>query len=183
MLSLQEEERLRKRLLSILRQNGELLQLYYDTYGFTPIDRLLDYIRTLKGFGYVNRHAVLQVVENDPKRQIEWDGGALVRATYGFLPTKNQSRWVQITPPDVLYYGTHSKLVGQVMASGLLPIASDFVQAAFRPDAIGAPGNSLQLLAVKARAASEAGVRFFQVNEWYCLSDVIPPGYLEDYLS
>ncbi|TKI54767.1 RNA 2'-phosphotransferase [Brevibacillus antibioticus] len=181
MLAIHEETRLRKRLLSILRQNSEAFQLYYDTYGYTPIEPLLDYLRTLKGCSYITREDLHQVVEFDPERSIEWEKGELIRVTYGFLPTIAKSRLIEIVPPDVFYYGTHRKLLKQVLTGGLLPIASEYVQLADRPEHIGEPTDILRLVTVKAKEAHEAGICFYRVGERYCLSDAIPPRYLQVY--
>lgn len=177
MLATYEEVRLRKRLLSILRQNSEQL-LYFDTYGFTPVDRLLEYLRTLKGCQTVNRADLRQVVDNDPQRQLEWDGGALIRATYGFLPELTRPGEKRC-PPEVLYYGTHRKLLGQLATGGLLPIASELVQLAIGADVIGTKGDTLSIIAVRAQEAYQSGIRFFQRSERYYFSDAIPPGFLE----
>ncbi|MFS0915685.1 RNA 2'-phosphotransferase [Brevibacillus sp. 179-C 1.1 NHS] len=181
MLAIYDETRLRKRLLSILRQNSEAFQLYYDTYGYTPIEPLIEYLHTLKGCAFVNRHDLRQVVEYDPERSIEWDGGELIRATYGFLPTVAKSRRTKMVPPDVLYYGTHRRLLKQVLTGGLLPIASEYVQLAARPEHIGKPIGTLHLVTVNASAAYEAGICFYQVGDHYYLSDAIPASYLQVY--
>lgn len=182
MIAIDEEMRLRKRLVSILRQNSDYVQLYYDTYGYTPVEPLLAYLHTLKGCAWVNRNDLRQVVENDPGRLIEWDGGALIRATYGFMPTKTKSRLTEIAPPEVLYYGTHRKLLRQVLAGGLLPIASEFVQLAEQPEDIGMPEDTLSLVTVRAREAHEAGIRFYYDNERYSFSESIAPSFLQPYV-
>jgi putative RNA 2'-phosphotransferase len=178
MLATFEEARLRKRMLSILRQNSEHLLLYFDTYGFTSVDRLIAYVRNLKGFETISRADLRQVVENDPKRQLEWDGGALIRATYGFLPERSRVG-VERRPPEILHYGTHRKLLGQIAAGGLLPIASELVQLAADPSDIGTPGDTLMILAVRAQAAHDNGVRFFQATERYYFSEAIPASFLD----
>jgi putative RNA 2'-phosphotransferase len=184
MLTSHEQTRLRKRLLSILRQNSEYHQLYYDTYGYTPVGALLGYLQTLKGMETVTRADIREVVENDPARQLEWDQGVLIRATHGFMPTKTKGRLAEVAPPEILYYGTHRRLIDQVKASGLLPIASEYVQLADTGEAIGAPGDTLSLFEVQAEAAYQAGVRFFRLCVPYSHSDpfyfaeAIPPDYL-----
>lgn len=177
----EEELRLRKRLLSILRQNNEHVQLYFDTYGYTPVEPMLAYLRTLSGCALVSRSDLWQVVENDPGKQIEWDGGALIRATYGFLPAISSGRLTEMAPPELLYYGTHRKLIRQVLSAGLLPIASEFVQLARSPKDIGMPVDALSLLSVKAQEAHEAGVPFYQVNDHYFMCESLPPAYLLPY--
>ncbi|MFD2371143.1 RNA 2'-phosphotransferase [Brevibacillus sp. GCM10020057] len=187
MLASHEEARLRKRLLSVLRQNSEYVRLYYDTYGYTPVEPLLAYIRTLKGGEFVTRAHLWQVVEHDPGRLFEWDGGELIRATHGFSPTIAKGRLAEEEPPELLYYGTHRKLVGQALTAGLLPIASEYVQLAASPTAIGEPLDTLSLLVVKAGQAHAAGVRFYRL----CTSEVLPcpyyfaeaiaPAFLQEY--
>lgn len=181
MLAIHEETRLRKRLLSILRQNSEAFHLYYDTYGYTPVEPLLEYLHKLKGCAYITRQDLHQVVEFDPERSIEWDGGSLIRVTYGFLPSIAKSRLMEIVPPDVLYYGTHRKLLKQVLTGGLLPIASEYVQLADRPEHIGEQTDTLRLVTVNAKEAHEAGICFYRVGEHYCLSDAVPSSYLQLY--
>ncbi|MDF2681426.1 MAG: 2-phosphotransferase [Brevibacillus sp.] len=185
MLASHEQVRLRKRLLSILRQNSENVQLYYDTYGYTPVEPLLAYLRTLKGCGTTTRSDLREVVENDPGHVFEWDEGALIRTTHGFMPVKTKGRLAEVAPPEILYYGTHRKLIRQVMAGGLLPIASEYVQLALTVEAIGLPRDTLSLVVVRAQEAYSAGVRFWRVCSPYSLEDpfffsgAIPPKYLE----
>lgn len=166
-----ETTRLRKRLLSILRQNSEYVQLYYDTYGYTPVEPLLAYIRTLKGCAYVTRSDLREVVENDPGRLFEWDQGDLICATHGFMPVVSKGRLAEAEPPEFLYYGTHKKLVRQAFAAGLLPIASEYVQLADRVEAIGLPAGTLEILLVKAREAHAAGTPFFRLASSPSTSD------------
>ncbi|QRG65677.1 RNA 2'-phosphotransferase [Brevibacillus choshinensis] len=185
MLASHEQVRLRKRLLSILRQNSEYVQLYYDTYGYTPVEPLLAYLRTLKGCETTTRSDLREVVESDQGHYFEWDQGALIRATHGFLPVKTKGRLAEVAPPDTLYYGTHRKLLRQVMAGGLLPIASEYVQLSHRVEAIGLPHDTLSLVAVRAEEAYRSGVRFYQTctpysrDDPYYFSDAISPAYLE----
>ncbi|MED4780519.1 RNA 2'-phosphotransferase [Brevibacillus choshinensis] len=185
MLASHEQVRLRKRLLSILRQNSEQIQLYYDTYGYTPVEPLLAYLRTLKGCETITRSDLWEIVENDLGHFFEWDEGALIRTTHGFMPVKTKGRLAEVAPPEVLYYGTHRKLIRQIMAGGLLPIASEYIQLALTVDAIGIPHDTLSLVVVQAQEAYSAGVRFYKVCSPYSLTDpyffsgVISPEYLE----
>lgn len=185
MLASHEQVRLRKRLLSILRQNSEYVQLYYDTYGYTPVEQLLAYLRTLKGCGTTTRSDLREVVESDQGQVFEWDQGALIRVKHGFMPAGKKGRLEEVAPPDILYYGTHRKLVRQVMAGGLFPIASEFVQLAQRVEEIGLPHDTLALVVVRASDAYQAGVRFYQacspsaLENSFFFSDAISPSYLE----
>lgn len=178
MLAAYEEARLRKRLLSILRQKADHLLLYYDTYGFTPVNRLIEYLRTLKDFPTVRREDLAQVVEHDVLGEFEWDGGALIRATFGFSPSRAH-RGTPMTPPEELYYGTHRKLLAQTEAAGLIPIASDVVQLATEPSNIGEAGDTLFLVKVKARAAAHSGVIFYQASERFFFCEELAPQFLQ----
>ncbi|WP_139489861.1 RNA 2'-phosphotransferase [Brevibacillus dissolubilis] len=172
------EERLRNRLLSILRQNSGNIFLYFDTYGFTSVEKLLPYIRTLKGVEGADLDALRQVVEHDPKKQFEWDGGALIRTTYGFSPGRDHKGRAE-TPPDTLYYGTHRKLLQQIRGIGLIPIASDMVQLAVNPEDIGSVGDGLIIIPVNAKEAHRDGIRFNRIGERYYFVAELPAKYLE----
>ncbi|GED52904.1 MULTISPECIES: RNA 2'-phosphotransferase [Brevibacillus] len=177
MLKDYEEQRLRKRLLSALRQNGEQPLLYFDTYGYTPVNALLAYIRTLKGCSGVTLNDIRQVVDHDPEHRIDWDGGALIRATYGFLP--GPKKWgEEVEPPPQLFYGTHRKLIPQIAEGGLLPIANEHVQLAASPADIGEEQGTLVLLAVSAHDAWQQKIRFYQGSERYFFAEAIPAAYL-----
>lgn len=178
MLATFEETRLKKRLLSILRQKADNRPLYFDAYGFTPVKPLIDYLRTLKDFPAVNREDLLQVVRNDTAGQFEWDGGSLLRATYGFSPNRSH-RGEEQAPPDLLYYGTHRKLLPQIAVAGLIPIASDLVQLAVLPGAIGQMEDTLFLLTVQARRAYETGIPFYRSSQLYYYSEAIPARFLQ----
>ncbi|USG67641.1 RNA 2'-phosphotransferase [Brevibacillus ruminantium] len=174
-----ERARLRKRLLSALRQNTEPLTLFYDTYGYTAVEPLLSYIRTLKGCSLVTREDLRQVVELDPAQQIEWDGGELIRATFGFLPGPKKAG-EEVEPPERLYYATHRKLLGQIAEGGLLPIASDLVQLLLTPPDVSERVRTLVLLEVEARKAWELGIRFFYDGGPYYFSEAIPAAYVSE---
>ena len=182
MLAPHEEVQLRKRLLGILRQKNEHVQLYFDTYGFTPTGPLLAYLRSIKGWENIRRSDLWQVVENDPQRQIDWDGGVLIRATYGFAssPIQAAGRLAEVEPPARLYYGTHEKLVRQVLTGGLLPIASDFVQLALTIEEIGMPEDTLSVLTVQAAEARATGIRFFKGSGAFLYSDAIPAAFVTE---
>ncbi len=171
------DTRLKTKLLSILRQKADQLPaLFFDTYGFTSLDRLVAYLRTLKGLGSVTAEDVTQVILKDQQGQFEWDG-PLVRATFGFSASRVY-RGKEMPPPEKLYHGTHRRLLGQIMATGLIPIASDVIQLALDPSLIGEPGGTLQILTVDAREAHRAGIPFYRAGELWYFSDSIPPAYL-----
>ncbi|MGN7469952.1 RNA 2'-phosphotransferase [Brevibacillus sp. SAFN-007a] len=180
MLAQQAEITLRKRLLSILRQKNEHVQLYFDTYGFTPTGPLLASLRAITGWANLSRSDLWQVVEKDPERQIEWDGGEWIRATYGFAPTRTAARLTEAEPPERLYYGTHAKLVSQALSEGLLPIASELVQLAGKVEDIGLPEDTLALLTVQAARARDAGVRFFKGSGAFWFSEAIPAVFVAE---
>jgi len=171
------DTRLKTKLLSILRQKADQLPaLFFDTYGFTSLDHLVTYLRTLKGLGSVTREDVIHVIMHDQQGQFEWDE-PLVRATFGFSASRVY-RGKEMAPPEKLYHGTHRRLVDQIMARGLVPIASDVIQLAMDPSLIGEAGGTLQMLTVDAREAYRAGLRFYRAGELWYFSDSIPPDYL-----
>jgi putative RNA 2'-phosphotransferase len=173
------DKRMKNKLLSILRQKADQVPvLFFDSYGFTLVEPLLEYMRSLKGFAAVGRADLEHIVLNDVQGLFEWDGGPLIRATYGFSPARTY-RGKELPPPDVLYHGTHRKLLKQVAAVGLLPIASDVIQLAARPESIGRAGSTLLILPVHARAAYDCGVPFYRAGDLWYFSEAIPPAYME----
>lgn len=179
MIATFQETRLRTRLLSILRQKAEQRPLFFDVFGNTRIDQLISYMRTLKDFPRVTIDEVEQVIINDPRKQIEWDGGSLLRATYGFSPSRNIVRTPR-TPPDELYYATHKKLASQVRTVGLLPIASDLVQLTSDQTFFQPEKADIALFTIRAKACMKAGIPFYRSNEIFYFADSIPVEFISD---
>jgi len=178
MFTLEREEKLRSRLLRVLRQKADFLALYFDTYGYTPMERLHEYIRQCKGFGNVTLDDIEQAIKGDTRKQFEWDGGPLVRATYGFQ-TSRTFRGREQVPPAILYYATHPKLVPQIKALGLIPIASDVIQLAVDKGEFGTPHAQIAIIPVEAREAYDEGVRFFRANERHFFCELLPVRFLQ----
>lgn len=172
------DTRLKNKLLSVLRQKADQLPaLFFDTYGFTPLPQLVSYLRTLKGLAAVTQEEVIQVILHDQQGQFEWDG-PLVRATFGFSPSRVH-KGKELLPPERLYHGTHQKLLGQIAATGLIPIASDVIQLAVDPQTIGATGGVWQQLTIQAQAAKQAGISFYRAGEQWYFSEEIPARFIE----
>lgn len=172
------DARLKNKLLSLLRQKADQLPaLFFDSYGFTPLDRLVDYLRTLKGLAAVTREEIIQVILHDQQGQFEWEG-SLVRATFGFSPGRAYRGKEQV-PPAKLFHGTHRRLLGQIGAVGIVPIASDVVQLAVDAESIGQPDITWRLLTIHAQAAYQTGIRFYRAGEQWYFCEAIPADFIE----
>lgn len=179
MIATFQENRLRTRLLSILRQKAEQRPLFFDVFGYTRMDRLISYLRSLKDFPNTTIQDVQQVIVNDPRKQIEWDGGSLIRATFGFSPSRSIVRTPR-TPPDQLYYSTHQKLASQVKTVGLLPIASDLVQLTSDLTIFSPIPAGTAIFVIQARECMRSGMTFYRSDEVFYYADSVPVTFISD---
>ncbi len=114
----QTRVRLSKKMTGLLRHYGPRYGLHPDREGWVPIRELVEALRRIPGFEWVEERHVLEVVERDDKGRYEVSGGR-IRARYGHsLPV--EISYKPLRPlPRALYHGTTLQALQGIRSQGI----------------------------------------------------------------
>lgn len=181
MLSPKKRKRLSKFISLLLRHSPELAGLQLDREGFVHLEDLIKGIRSLRGWHWVERKHIEEVVNLDPRGRFQIKGDR-IRAAYGhsievdlgYKPEK---------PPQLLYHATARKNLESIMKEGLKPMGRRFVHLAVDQETaieIGRRYDSQPaLLIVHAGKAFSKGIFFTRASEKIFLAETVPPEFIE----
>ena len=173
-------ERLSKQLSYVLRHAPWVYELELDEEGWTPLDQLLEGLRSEGAFRHVERGDIEAMIASSAKARFELAGDS-IRAYYGHsLPGKILKR--RATPPELLYHGTVRRFLPAIEASGLKPMSRQYVHLSRDLDMANTVarrrGSDIVILSIKARAAAEAGLPFYEESNGVWLADEIPAEWI-----
>lgn len=171
-------KRLSKAVSYFLRHNPWEIELEPDESGWVPVDQLISGLNPK--FPNVTVGDLQNVIDTSEKTRFEIQGDK-IRATYGHsLPRKIKKE--STTPPFLLYHGTTTKAVNQIMEKGLLPMNRQYVHLSLDPKTAkvvaSRKGQKVAIIAIDAKKASEKGVNFYGELNGIWLANSIPPAYL-----
>ena len=177
-LNEERTERLGKLLTGILRHFPDKFNLMIDLNGWIDLTHLVRAVSYR--YRWVTRSHVLALVYSDEKGRYDIKDSN-IRATYAHSINVDLD-YDPNTLPE-LFYGTSEEEGGRIIDIGLKPVRQRYVHlsltreqadkvARFRTD------NPLILL-VDAEGAQDAGIKIMTVNDLICISDEIPPEYIE----
>jgi len=174
------DERLSKRLSYILRHAPWVYELELDEEGWAPLEQLIEGLNAENAFASVGRSDIEEIIRNSSKARFEIAGDR-IRAYYGHsLPGKITKH--RAVPPEELYHGTVRRFIPAIKSSGLKPMSRQYVHLSLdteMAEVVGRRrGNDLVILAVRARAASDAGIVFYQESNGVWLADEVPPEWI-----
>jgi putative RNA 2'-phosphotransferase len=164
----------------ILRHEPEKFGLILDAEGFAPLQDLLEAVRRERpGTTEADVRAVVATVEPQKQRYsiVDLD----IRANYGHS-LDGKIRHAPSVPPDILYHGTSEKAVAAILASGLRPMARQYVHLtedralALK---VGGRHGKPRLIQVDAPRAHREGIVFYKANRSFWLADAVPATYLQ----
>ncbi len=172
--------RLSKFLSLVLRHRAQDVGLTPDAEGFVPFDALLPLVQ--KQFGsHVGPAEISQVVENSRPKRFEVRDG-LIRATYGHS-FKTPITYPPVTPPPILYHGTHARALDRIRREGLLSMKRQYVHLSTtieRAEEVARRRTREPvILTVRAQPALAAGILFHSPEPQHYLADHIPPEFIE----
>ncbi|WP_439422963.1 RNA 2'-phosphotransferase [Saccharothrix sp. HUAS TT10] len=168
--------RLSKRMSKTLRHDPQRVGLTLDAAGWVDFE---EFVRALG----VSREQVLEVVERNDKKRYEVVGGR-IRASQGHTVAVELDLPVA-EPPAVLFHGTVGRVLPDVLAEGLRPMArhdvhlSATVETAVR---VGARRGKPVVLAVDAAAMVADGHEFRVSANGVWLVAAVPPSYLREHV-
>jgi putative RNA 2'-phosphotransferase len=122
-----------------------------------------------------------EVVEKNDKQRFSFDdSGERIRANQGHS-TEVDLQLEPQTPPDVLYHGTATKVVNDILADGVRRMKRHHVHLSATiaaAEVVGKRHGKPVVLRVDAAGMHRDGILFYCSDNGVWLVDEIPPGYL-----
>lgn len=169
-----------KFLAFVLRHNPDSIGITLDANGWVEIETLLEKTAKSKGYNYLSRSILEDIVSNDSKGRYVIQGDR-IRAVHGH--SVNVETGTVTVPPDMLYHGTATRFVEAIRTEGLKKQSRQHVHlSADEATAIevGKRHGKLVLLIVDTKKMHEDGFIFKISDSGVWLTDHVPPQYLKD---
>jgi putative RNA 2'-phosphotransferase len=163
-----------------LRHQPERLGLELLPGGWVDVDTLL-LAASQDGFE-ISLSDLHQVVLTNDKQRFAFDfSGLLIRANQGHSITVDLQLPVRI-PPALLYHGTYSKAVENILATGLNKMSRHHVHLTTdlkTARQVGARRGNSVIFSVDTLVMTEDGYEFYLADNGVWLVDAVPPQYLQ----
>ena len=171
---------LSKKMAYALRHKPEQCGLKLDKEGFTSVNGVLEYLRSIKRFCDVTIQDIKDTMSNIEKKRFELKDDK-IRAYYGHSCLQKIEK-AAITPPEILYHGTSREAAEKILKEGITPQNRQFVHMSTDIETATKVGlrhdKEPVILVVDTQRADKDGLKFYLGNETTWLSDVIPPEYI-----
>ena len=168
--------RISKFLSYILRHSPESIGIVLDKNGWASID---DIIKGAKD--PVTYDQIIQVVEQNEKKRFALDENKKhIRANQGHS-VKVDVQLKKAVPPVVLYHGTVSKCIGDILKKGLLKMSRQHVHLsadAETAEKVGSRRGKPIILKIDTFNMLRDGFEFFISDNGVWLTDNVPAKYL-----
>ena len=159
-----------------LRHQPARIGLTLDEAGWARVDELLA-ASARAGFP-ISREELDAAVHAPGKRRYVYDeSGARVRAAQGHSVAVELG-YAPSAPPDVLYHGTHPRVLDAILAEGLAPMRRRHVHLSADVETarqVGARRGRPVILLVDAAALHADGHPFLLTDNGVWLTDAVPP--------
>lgn len=168
-----------KRLSYLLRHAPDEAGLTLVDGGWVAIDVLLSGL-SQKGWGMTREQLQLVVDTNDKKRFTISEDGLRIRAAQGHS-VKIKSDLVATAPPEILFHGTATRFLDQILEQGLSPMSRQHVHLSLDVATarnVGGRHGKPVILQVAAAEMHAAGIAFYCADNGVWLTDVVEPQYL-----
>jgi len=180
-MSTDDRRRLSKLLSLILRHEPERFGLTLDEQGWVALEALLAAVRSRPEWRGTTEEQIREVVATSDKQRFEISDDQ-IRARYGHS-VEQQISYPEIEPPEVLYHGTSPQSLRAIRAEGLRSMRRQYVHLSTDVEQARAVGRRHSpepvILTVRARAAWQAGVRFYQPEARMYLAGSVPAAFIE----
>lgn len=168
-----------KRLSLVLRHRPDSIGITLDDNGWVGVSTLLAALS--RHGGTLSRGALMRVVANNDKQRFEVDSETdRIRARQGHS-VDVELGLPPMTPPAVLYHGTPTRSLTEILATGLdrrrrhhVHLSGD-IETAHR---VGQRRGQDVVLVIDAAAMSAAGILFWRTDNGVWLTDSVPARYL-----
>jgi putative RNA 2'-phosphotransferase len=171
--------RVSKFLSKHLRHTPEEIGLELEVGGWVTVEKLLEGCR--KANFLITRAELDQVVADNSKQRFAFDEtGTKIRANQGHSVDVDL-QLMPTPPPAVLYHGTATRFLADILRDGLRKMARHHVHLSVDvPTAtnVGQRHGKPTILLVDATAMAQAGYLFYVSANGVWLTDEIPPQFL-----
>ena len=172
-----------KLLSFVLRHQPDATGLALDTNGWADIDELIDKANQSKEVNALTRELIDAVVKSSDKQRFAIsDDGTQIRANQGHS-VKVDLQLKPMEPPDILYHGTATRFLDDILKDGLkaqqrqhVHLSKDVETATKVGQRYGKP----VILKIKARLMHEQGFVFYLSDNGVWLTNSVPSIYLLD---
>lgn len=158
----------------LLRHNPPEFNLQFDEFGFVDMDEFLAKIQTQEKWKQVTLKNIYDIVESDEKQRYTVET-LKIRANYGHSFQKID--YVESEPPAILYHGTHTGVVEQILGEGIKSMGRQYVhlsETTHFATLSGQRRGELVLLEVNTQQARKEGVKFYYAGNEVWLAKFIP---------
>jgi len=165
-----------------LRHEPWLYEIELDDDGWTSVASLLAALyQEFPAWRELTENDLATMIATSSKQRHEMTNGR-IRALYGHsVPGKLRREPAE--PPIRLFHGTAPAYLLAIKRNGLLPMQRQYVHLSTDRETAQAVGKRKVpepvILTVKAQAAHQAGVVFYEGNDKVWLADFVPPEFLE----
>lgn len=162
----------------ILRHEPEIVGITIDKYGWADVKKLLQGMRE-KG-RTIDEELLEKIVREDNKQRYSFnENHTKIRANQGHsIPVEVEM--TQATPPDVLYHGTATRFLSNIMTQGILPMSRLFVHLSGDVEtamAVGARHGNPVVLTIDTVKMREDGYLFYLSENHVWNIGKVPPQY------
>ncbi|MEC7119602.1 MAG: RNA 2'-phosphotransferase [Pseudomonadota bacterium] len=166
----------------VLRHQPELIGLTLDQHGWANIQELIEKSHTSGRCPELTHALIMQVCRDNDKQRFALSEECLrIRANQGHsisvdlaLPAK--------TPPNVLYHGTATRFLTQIMQEGLQPQQRQHVHLSATLETahqVGIRHGKLATLQIDSAAMQQAGHVFWQSANGVWLTLHVPVAFIQ----
>ncbi len=169
-----------KKMAYALRHKPEQCGLKLDKEGFTSVNGVLEYLRSIKRFCDVTIQDIKDMMANIEKKRFELKGEN-IRAYYGHSCAQKIEK-IASPPPEILYHGTSHEAAEKILKEGIKSQNRQFVHMSLDVETATKVGSRHDkdpvILVIDTQKANKDGLKFYLGNQTTWLSDYIPPEYI-----
>ena len=164
----------------VLRHQPDAAGITVDAHGWAEVGALL---RGMTDAGVpCDLQALREIVRTDEKQRYTFnEDGTKIRASQGHSFPVDLGL-TQTDPPQVLWHGTATRFLADIMQEGLKPMSRQYVHLS--PDAetayrVGIRHGKPVILQVDALRMVQDGMKIYRAENGVWLTDAVPPQYLQ----
>ena len=164
----------------VLRHQPDAAGITVDAHGWAEVGALL---RGMTDAGVpCDLQALREIVRTDEKQRYTFnEDGTKIRASQGHSFPVDLGL-TQTDPPQVLWHGTATRFLADIMKEGLKPMSRQYVHLS--PDAetayrVGIRHGKPVILQVDALRMVQDGMKIYRAENGVWLTDAVPPQYLQ----
>jgi len=170
-----------KYLSLILRHKPSTIDITLDRHGWADINELLDGMNRVRGTSVTFEDIQEVVLNNDKQRFAFNDDCTKIRANQGHS-IQVDVELKEMRPPNILYHGTSSSVMTQIMNDGIKSQSRLYVHMSTDTKTasnVGGRHGVPVVLTIDAEKMHEDGFKFYLSENNVWLTDFVPADYIK----